>query len=113
MTTIYIAGPMSGLPDFNYPAFDAAEVTLRAAGFDVLNPTSSEAENTTGEPQTWVWYMRRALRLVTQADAVATLDGWQESAGARLEVSVANQLRMQVGPLIWWVINDQLAEVPA
>ena len=30
---IYIAGPMSGLPDFNYPSFDRAEQDLAAAGF--------------------------------------------------------------------------------
>lgn len=103
MTTVYIAGPMTGYADFNYPAFDQAERDLRAMGYDVLNPTSSEAENTTGAPQEWDWYMRRALRMVTQAHAIATLEGWQSSRGAVLEVQVANQLRMQTAPLEWWL----------
>ena len=30
MTRIYIAGPMSGLPDLNYPAFNAMAERLRA-----------------------------------------------------------------------------------
>lgn len=29
---VYIAGPMTGLPDLNYPAFNAAEEALTAAG---------------------------------------------------------------------------------
>ena len=35
---VYIAGPMTGLPDLNYPAFNAAEEALTAAGHAVLNP---------------------------------------------------------------------------
>jgi len=42
VTTIYIAGPMSGLPEFNYPAFFAAAEQLTAAGYDVLNPARPE-----------------------------------------------------------------------
>jgi predicted type IV restriction endonuclease len=94
---------MTGFPHFNYPAFDAAEVALRAAGYDVLNPTSSEAENTTGTPQAWDWYMRRALRMVTEADAIATLEGWQQSRGASLEVHVATRLCMSIAPVDSWV----------
>jgi nucleoside 2-deoxyribosyltransferase len=103
MTTIYIAGPMTGLPDFNYPAFDAAEVALRTAGFEVLNPTSSEAENTTGAPREWDWYMRRALRMVIAADAIAVLDGWWRSRGATLEVHVAQNLCMDIESVDSWL----------
>ena len=37
MKRIYIAGPMTGLPDFNYPAFNAAAARMRALGFEVEN----------------------------------------------------------------------------
>ncbi|WP_457825134.1 DUF4406 domain-containing protein, partial [Staphylococcus aureus] len=36
MTRIYVAGPMSGLPELNFPAFHAAAAELRAQGFDVV-----------------------------------------------------------------------------
>ena len=101
---LYIAGPMTGLPEFNYPAFDAAEVRLRDKGFEVLNPTSAEVHNPTpGVPQAWDWYMRHALRLVLEADGVAQLRGWGESKGATLETAVARSLGLVVLPLEDWL----------
>ena len=103
MTTLYIAGPMSGLPEFNYPAFNAAADELRAVGYDVLNPVDAEKHNTTGQPQAWDWYMRHALRMVLDADGLALLPGWRNSRGARLEVRVADSLLMQRAPLQDWL----------
>ncbi|WP_304458991.1 DUF4406 domain-containing protein [Alicyclobacillus sendaiensis] len=89
---VYIAGPMTGLPDYNYPAFFRAAEAIRALGDEPLNP----AEGVTDLHQPWAWYMRRALRLLLDADAVAMLPGWQSSRGARLEYVIAQQLGMPV-----------------
>lgn len=35
MHRVYLAGPMTGLPDFNYPAFNAEEKRIRALGYIV------------------------------------------------------------------------------
>lgn len=35
---VYISGPMSGLPDLNFPAFNAAAQQLRELGLDAVNP---------------------------------------------------------------------------
>lgn len=43
MKRIYIAGPMSGLPEFNYPAFNRAAAVLRAQGHHVENPAENPA----------------------------------------------------------------------
>ena len=100
---VYVAGPMTGLPEFNYPAFRAAGSLLAAEGFDVLNPVEVEQENASGEPQAWDWYMRRALRMVVDADGVALLPGWERSRGARLEFHVATSLELDVRPLDEWL----------
>jgi hypothetical protein len=92
MNRIYIAGPMSGLPDFNYPAFHAAAERLRGLGFDVENP----AENPEPRCGTWLGYMRMALTQLAKCDGVALLDGWQDSRGARIERELALKLGLPV-----------------
>lgn len=101
---LYVAGPMTGLPQFNYPAFNAAEKQLRAVGFEVFNPVNGEAPPTPGEERTWAWYLRRALRQVVSADGIATLPGWADSKGARLEVHVAVELGMPVHSVETWTL---------
>jgi hypothetical protein len=88
---IYLAGLMSGLPDFNYPAFNAAAAKLRAMGHTVLNP----AENPTPACRTWHGYMRLGLAQLVQCDCIAMLPGWAGSKGARLELKVARELEME------------------
>lgn len=106
---VYIAGPMSGLPDFNYPAFIEAENTLREHGWtSVLNPVSSEKENT-GEyqQQPWEWYLTRAVRMLTYANSVALLPGWENSKGAKLEKHIADSLGYDVRPLRKWMYGSR------
>lgn len=104
MTTLYVAGPMTGIEDFNYPAFNAAAKMLAGFGYDVLNPVDAEDKNPTpGQPQDWDWYMRHALRMVLDADGLALLPGWEKSKGATLEVQVAQSLLMDTQPLEYWV----------
>ena len=42
--SIYIAGPMSGLPNNGYDAFNAKAVQLRTAGWHVINPAEMDIE---------------------------------------------------------------------
>jgi hypothetical protein len=91
MKKIYIAGPMTGLPDFNYPAFNAAAEELRAKGWHVENP----AANPVPPCESWVGYMRMALAQLVTCDAIWLLDGWMASKGAQLEVEVARGLGLE------------------
>lgn len=92
---VYLSGPMTGLPDFNRPAFHAAAAALREQGHVVINP----AEVDLGPDATWSDYMRIHLaeiaRRVTQ---VFVLPGWESSRGAQLEVHVARSLGLPVVP---------------
>lgn len=100
---LYIAGPMTGIPDSNYPAFRKAEAELKAAGYEVLCPVDSEQHNDTGKQQTWDWYMRHALRMVLDAEGVALLPDWRTSRGAMLERHVANNLGLPTRTLDYWL----------
>lgn len=111
---IYVAGPMRGIPEFNFPAFNAATVKLRADGHEVFNPAEKDNErhgtdiskgNTTGcekvATQQHGFNLREALGIdlawiCAEADAVALLPGWQKSKGATAEHATAEALGLQV-----------------
>ena len=91
---VYVSGPMTGYPEFNYPAFTHACRVLRDQGLTVLSP--HEVGETPG--LTWADYIRKDLALLAQAQSVVVLDGWECSRGAQLEVYIAHALGMPVVP---------------
>ena len=42
--TIYVAGPMRGFENYNYPAFDRCARVLRDQGCDVINPAELDRD---------------------------------------------------------------------
>ena len=95
---VYIAGPMSGYPEWNAPAFAAAKARLEAAGLRVITPVEiGEAVFGFGaENVPAAEFLRADLRwMCLHCDAIALLDGWELSVGARCEVVVAITLGMQ------------------
>ncbi len=98
---LYVAGPMSGLPLWNYPAFEAATARLRAGGHDVVSPMEMDEDNG------WVEVVRdddgaiekvtltkdfdfrtaiaADLAVIDRCDGIVLLDGWEDSVGARIE----------------------------
>lgn len=106
---IYLCGPMTGLPDFNHPAFNTAAQALRESGYDVFSPTEN------GVPRTadWATHMRADIAALTQCRSVATLPGWAASKGAMLEVHIARQLGMPVASVNAWLLLKDESEVAA
>ena len=41
---IYVAGPMTGHPQLNFPAFHTEAARLRALGYEVVNPAELNAD---------------------------------------------------------------------
>lgn len=117
LPTLYIAGPMSGLPDYNYPAFRDAASILAKAGYGVLNPVDNEKKRTddtrwvADNHAPWSWYMRRSLEQIAVADGMAVLPRWQNSKGASLEVDLALQLGMKVATVDAWAHDAERAEI--
>ena len=95
---VYIAGPMTGIPAFNYPAFHKAAGRLRLAGFDPVSPAVALVDGW-GRPD----YLRRAIRLLLDADAIALLPEWEDSPGACLESQIGFELGMPVEDLTYWL----------
>lgn len=98
MKRIYIAGPMTGIPEFNYPAFFAAKADLLARGYYPVSPTESTNDVivTEAEAKPWDYYMRLAIALLLSCDGIHMIDGWENSKGARLERNIAVELGMEV-----------------
>ena len=92
MKRIYIAGPMTGLPELNFPAFHAAAQMLRADGHTVVNP--AELSNSTDQP--WEYYMRLSLKAMLDCDTIYLLENWQASKGAFIEFNLAQNLGFHI-----------------
>jgi hypothetical protein len=111
---IYLAGPMRGIPEFNFPMFMAAAKQLREEGHEVFNPAEKDNEkhgtdiskgNLTGDESIASarhgFSLREALGadlawICAEADAVALLPGWQQSKGARAEAATAVALGIKL-----------------
>jgi hypothetical protein len=107
MSKLYIAGPMTGYPKFNFPAFHEAAKTLRAQGLDIISPAEEDEKHgiaklamasTDGKldangkiaGQTWGDVLARDVKIVADlVDGVAVLKNWERSKGAKLEITVA------------------------
>lgn len=89
---IYIAGPMSGLPELNFPAFHAAAMVLREQGHHVENPAEINAD----PKARWLDCMRMDIARMVTCDAVLMLPGWQNSRGAMVEHGLAVGLGLEV-----------------
>lgn len=111
---IYLAGPMRGIPEFNYPAFHAAAARLRNAGHSVFNPAERDIKktgvdiskgNATGDnalaEAQHGFNLREALKddlefICMEADAIVLMPGWENSKGANAERATAIALNLQV-----------------
>lgn len=96
---LYIAGPMRGYPEFNFPAFHRMEAKLRLMGYEVVSPASMDLkldpETTTPEGMKRAeklglrYYMKRDMAALLECDGIVLLDGWEQSVGATLEAHAA------------------------
>lgn len=93
--TLYVSGPMTGIPEYNYPLFTKVTDNFRNQGFTVLSPHEIEGsadDVATGNTKPWQYYMTRALRMQLQCDAWVGLPGWWRSKGAKREFDIAVDL---------------------
>lgn len=87
---IYVCGPMTGILEFNYPAFAAETSRLRALGYEVVSPAEI---NPSGG--TWNECMKRDIAEMVTCDVLGWLPGWSKSRGAQIETRVAWHLEIK------------------
>ena len=109
---IYLAGPMRGIKDFNFPAFYKASQTLRNSGNVVFNPAERDVEehgeeiskSPTGDlkdAEKKGFNLRTALAadlewICLRAEAICLLPGWENSKGACAERATALALGLEI-----------------
>jgi len=88
---VYIAGPMTGLPECNFPAFHAAAAAWRDMGWSVANP----AESFNGDATLpYLTYCKNDVVLLMACDVIALLPGWDAptARGSLWEFAIATEL---------------------
>ena len=109
--TYYLAGKMSGLPQFNIPEFFRVASELRKQGHKIVNPAELDTEecrlaclrSLTGDKEdlpkaeTWGEIMGRDITsVIDDVDGVALFENWVDSPGARLECYTAYLLGKEI-----------------
>lgn len=120
---VYIAGPMTGVPQFNVPLFDHVAKQLRKQGFEVVSPAELDSpemrraalesrdgdyevlKRATGE--TWGDVLARDVKWLsdTGIEAIVLLPHWWQSRGATLETTVGLLNRLK---FFYWQTEEEL-----
>lgn len=104
MRTYYIAGPMTGYAEFNYPAFYRVENALMGMGYGTINPAALDAvpeavqyaANEDDGSQLYMYLRRDFKAIMATADGIVLIDGWEDSVGANCELLLARILGLEV-----------------
>jgi hypothetical protein len=100
--SVYIAGPMRGYPDYNFPAFDKAKELAYANDFHIVYSPADmdridghEISKLSNKERQRV-YARRDVDAIFLCTHIAMLPGWEKSIGARTEYALAVWLGLEI-----------------
>ena len=121
---LYLAGKMSGEPQFNFPLFDRTAEALRRRGYEIVSPAELDDPETraaalaspdgngdgSANGETWGDFLARDVKIVAdEVDGVVVMYKWERSRGARLETFVATLCGK---PVYYYATSDPLPQVP-
>lgn len=98
---VYIAGPMRGIPEWNFPAFEQAEKRWIDKGWQAFSPAAMDKAlgydpNEPCVKEHLQHVILADIAAIFAADAIALLSGWEKSMGVAVELSLAQFLSMPV-----------------
>lgn len=90
---VYISGQITNLDfdDANFQ-FDQAKLYLTKIGFNVVNPMELAHKHS----REWIDYMIEDISALKGCDAIATLQNWVNSEGAKIEVAIARRMGLMI-----------------
>lgn len=118
--TVYLAGPMRGLPLYNFPAFHDATKRLRNLGLTVISPAEMDVASgmadlrydASAEPQlvsviltekfNIETVLANDLEAIRGVDEVILLPGWERSEGVATEMKEAMKHGIRVSHAHAW-----------
>lgn len=83
---IYISGPITGTDDYK-ERFKKAQLQIEAQGNEAINPVA--VAEALPKSLNYNHYMTIDMALLTAAEGIIMLEGWQESSGAVEEYRAA------------------------
>jgi hypothetical protein len=101
---LYLAGPMTGIPHFNFPMFDRVARDLRRKGLNIVSPAElddpahrddlMDSKDGVQSKQEWASYLARDIVICAMPTCrgAVFMDGWEKSKGAQLEHAVIKGL---------------------
>ena len=118
--SLYIAGPMTGIEEYNWPAFDAVEEALVAVGIETINPAALDRDMellpdaddfATGQQEggaNLASFLKRDFHVLTTMEGIVFLEGWEDSTGANCELIVGQMAGMST----WLWVDGNLYPEP-
>jgi Domain of unknown function (DUF4406) len=108
----YIAGPMGGIPFWNYPLFKKVTAEYRAKGYEIFSPAEHDtklhgkeiapASGSIEEAAQEHGFSRRMVLgddlawIAKEADGIVMLPGWENSGGAMAEWMLAKTIPIEI-----------------
>lgn len=108
-TKLYLAGPITGLANYNRIAFEAAEKRLANAGYIVHSPM--HMIDLYGTDEDYSFYMKECTKLLLECDGVAVLPAHYNSIGTVREIMMAQWFEIPIGSVDYWTERAVTAKI--
>ena len=96
--TIYLSGPMSNLPNFNFPMFNHWAKYWRERGYKVINPAENLKWLGHCTCLPWEFYIIYDMFIlwITRPTHIFMLQNWELSTGAQIEILFCNKKNAKI-----------------